>query len=66
MESTKSKVNWIVDPFVRFGNMKLFVVRKGKHAKNEGERLRRKLFEQMVIKHPNDQQWQRKLYFVSQ
>jgi len=36
--------------------MKLFVVRKGKHAKNEGERLRRKLFEQMVIKHPNDQQ----------
>jgi hypothetical protein len=36
--------------------MRLFVVKKGKHAKNEGKRLRRKLFEQIVIKHPNNHQ----------
>jgi hypothetical protein len=30
---------------VGFGNTRLFVVRKGEHAKIEGERLIRKLFE---------------------
>jgi len=65
MESTKFKVDWIVDPFVGFGNMRLFVVKKGEHSKIEGKKLKRKLFEQMVIKHPNDQQWQFFKIFVS-
>jgi hypothetical protein len=37
-----------------FDNLKLYVIKEVECAKVEGERLKDKLFEQQVIKHPND------------
>lgn len=43
----------LIDPFMGFDHLKLYVIREVEHAKVEGERLREKLFEQWVIKHSN-------------
>jgi hypothetical protein len=52
---------------MEFGNMKLCVVRRKDVQKAKGEWLRKTLFEQWVIEHPNDQQLQKlKLCYILQ
>jgi hypothetical protein len=43
VESTKFKVDWIVDPFVGFDNMRLFVVKKGRTFKDWGREIEKEI-----------------------